>query len=482
MFGQLEQAGVDVTRVGPALNKFFRDTAAAGEDPRDALEGVTQAIAGAETSADALNIATAAFGSEGAQRMVSAIQSGNFELETFGELLGDGTGIVEEQAAATETLADKFNILKNKVLVALGPIAIKIMDAFMGALDKLMPFVDKVIAAIEEFVKTEEFKNFKDTVVDVLKTVGEKIGEIAGAFGDWIKQNPETFLKGLATVIGVALTAAVWSLVGAIAALITPFTLTVAAIALFIAGAIWAYQNVDFFKESVDRWVESAKLFWGLLKDIWNWFANFDLGAVWASISEAVITAFDDTINHVADLTTRITDALYAGLWRFTQWGEDITAKIVDGVGDIAGTIKQKIMDLGSSIYAIGVKMKQWGKDLGRSLVNGIIGIWNKADLKMPRVEVPSWVPRIGGRGFGGFDIFPDIPALAAGGIVTSPTLALIGEAGPEAVVPLNGRHGMGGGVTVNVSGSVIAQDDLVEIIHRALIRTKNRNGSLEFG
>ena len=32
----------------------------------------------------------------------------------------------------------------------------------------------------------------------------------------------------------------------------------------------------------------------------------------------------------------------------------------------------------------------------------------------------------------------PDIPFLAKGGIVTSPTLAMIGEAGPEAVVPLN--------------------------------------------
>jgi hypothetical protein len=33
------------------------------------------------------------------------------------------------------------------------------------------------------------------------------------------------------------------------------------------------------------------------------------------------------------------------------------------------------------------------------------------------------------------------IPAMAAGGIVTKPTLALIGEAGPEAVVPLNRKN-----------------------------------------
>lgn len=40
---------------------------------------------------------------------------------------------------------------------------------------------------------------------------------------------------------------------------------------------------------------------------------------------------------------------------------------------------------------------------------------------------------------------------LASGGIVTAPTLALIGEAGPEAVVPLSGRHGgMGANITIN--------------------------------
>jgi phage-related minor tail protein len=47
------------------------------------------------------------------------------------------------------------------------------------------------------------------------------------------------------------------------------------------------------------------------------------------------------------------------------------------------------------------------------------------------------------------------IPALADGGIVTGPTLALIGEAGPEAVVPLDRMGGMGGNnVTINVQGA----------------------------
>jgi phage-related tail protein len=46
--------------------------------------------------------------------------------------------------------------------------------------------------------------------------------------------------------------------------------------------------------------------------------------------------------------------------------------------------------------------------------------------------------------------------AFANGGIITQPTLALMGEKGPEMVVPLTGPNagaGMGGGVTINVNG-----------------------------
>lgn len=45
------------------------------------------------------------------------------------------------------------------------------------------------------------------------------------------------------------------------------------------------------------------------------------------------------------------------------------------------------------------------------------------------------------------------VPMMANGGIVTGPTFALIGERGPEAVVPLDKLGSMGGGVTINVNG-----------------------------
>ena len=84
-----------------------------------------------------------------------------------------------------------------------------------------------------------------------------------------------------------------------------------------------------------------------------------------------------------------------------------------------------------------------------KAVFNGIARIWNNTVGKLS-FKIPDWVPGIGGNGFS----MPDIPMLADGGIVTAPTLALIGEAGPEAVIPLSQMGSMGGGgVTINVNG-----------------------------
>ena len=84
-----------------------------------------------------------------------------------------------------------------------------------------------------------------------------------------------------------------------------------------------------------------------------------------------------------------------------------------------------------------------------KGIFNGIATIWNNTIGKLS-FKIPSWVPGIGGAGF---DV-PNIPMLADGGIVNSPTLAMIGEAGPEAVVPLDRMGQMGGNnITIHVNG-----------------------------
>ena len=73
---------------------------------------------------------------------------------------------------------------------------------------------------------------------------------------------------------------------------------------------------------------------------------------------------------------------------------------------------------------------------------------------------------------------FDSVPKMADGGIVNSPTLAMIGEAGAEAVVPLDKMGSMGTTVNVNVAGSVISEGQLQSVIQDALYNL-NRSGAV---
>lgn len=68
--------------------------------------------------------------------------------------------------------------------------------------------------------------------------------------------------------------------------------------------------------------------------------------------------------------------------------------------------------------------------------------------------------------------------AMADGGIVNQPTFAMIGEAGSEAVIPLDKMGGFGTTVNVNVAGSVISEGQLQSVIQDALYNL-NRAGSV---
>ena len=215
IFGQLETAGVNVTRVGPALNKFFRDAATAGEDPKEALEGVQQAMLSAGTEAEALNIATAAFGAEGAQRMTSAIRNGSLDLANLNSLMGEGAGLVGEQAEATETFSDKWNTFKNKVLVKLEPLATKLFDKLAEGMEWLesdgIPIVEGLIAKFQEF--SGWFRENQDYIIGALAALGTVIlvavvpPFVAWAAATIIAIAPIILIAAAAAALGVAVVA-----------------------------------------------------------------------------------------------------------------------------------------------------------------------------------------------------------------------------------------------------------------------------------
>jgi hypothetical protein len=103
-----------------------------------------------------------------------------------------------------------------------------------------------------------------------------------------------------------------------------------------------------------------------------------------------------------------------------------------------------------------------------RTAINWIIGRWNGLSF-----DVPDFIPGLPDR-----VTVPQIPMLADGGVVTRPTLAMIGESGPEAVVPLSRAGAMGSTVNLTVNAGFGTDGRRVaETIVSELRRWERANG-----
>ena len=135
----------------------------------------------------------------------------------------------------------------------------------------------------------------------------------------------------------------------------------------------------------------------------------------------------------------------------------------VDIIADVITTmikvIKGVFAILGDLIRGDWKKLWEDAKQIFKDIVNGILSIAETManglvdainrmvqSINSIKFDVPDWIPGIGGKSFGGFNI-PEVPRvtlprLANGGITTGATLAEIGEAGREAVLPLEKNTG----------------------------------------
>jgi hypothetical protein len=113
-------------------------------------------------------------------------------------------------------------------------------------------------------------------------------------------------------------------------------------------------------------------------------------------------------------------------------------------------------------------------------MVNGIIRAYNAIPL-LPDINTISHVnlPSIGGAAEQVAGRM-NLPRMAEGGLVTAPTLALIGESGPEMVVPLDKMRGMGGNVTINVTGGLATSAEIGESVVNALRAYSRSAGPLQ--
>ena len=190
--------------------------------------------------------------------------------------------------------------------------------------------------------------------------------------------------------------------------------------------------------ELVKQIIERVKGVVNEIKDkgLWNWVKEKFKTLLIEPLKNMFLTFWDS-------LPSGIKDALTKAL----NWVKDITAKMVQTIKDIVNKIKDAFKQMGEGI-----------KNSFKTVINGIFGFINSLisgvesainfigkALNKLSWDVPDWVPIIGGKTFG-FNIkevtLKKIPLLATGGIVTQPTKAIIGEAGKEAVLPLENNTG----------------------------------------
>ena len=103
-----------------------------------------------------------------------------------------------------------------------------------------------------------------------------------------------------------------------------------------------------------------------------------------------------------------------------------------------------------------------------------MINALNKIRIKVPEVNIPL-VGRVGGFEIG-LPRIPTIPMLAAGGIIRSGGLALVGEAGPELLNLPRGAQVTplpAGGTTINITGNTFRSRSDIDYLVSELKRLK---------
>ena len=216
----------------------------------------------------------------------------------------------------------------------------------------------------------------------------------------------------------------------------------------FVTTTISLFQKIwdDVLSPIIQPFLETISWLWdkhlkGLIQNIGNFIGKLVNGAL------EIYNKF------IAPLINWLIDKL-APAWSFLS-------NLIVGV---LGTVFGVVSDVFSAIFKIlggvidfitGIFTGNWSKawegvkSIFKGIIDAIAGIF-KAPINLiidginafigglNKIKIPDWVPVVGGMGFH----IDKLPKLAQGGVVDKPTIAMIGEAGKEAVIPLENNTG----------------------------------------
>ena len=201
--------------------------------------------------------------------------------------------------------------------------------------------------------------------------------------------------------------------------------------------------------------------------------------SIWDNVLEPIITPFLETLswlwdNHISKMVEKVGDfvgkLVNGALEIYNKFIQPIVTWILEKlspvfsylgslISGVLGSVLGVVSDVFGAIFGIlggvidfitgiftGNWKKAWNgvKDVFKNIVDGLVGIFkfpinliidgiNAFISGLNKIKIPDWVPAVGGKGIN----IPKIPKLARGGIIDSPTIAMVGEAGKEAVMPL---------------------------------------------
>ena len=430
-----------------AVNVELIDSEGNMRDADDIINELSQSEEGL-TQAEQLRNASVLFGKQNLAGMLAIINASEEDYNKLTEAIYNSDGAAEDMAdTMIDNLGGDLTILGSK----LQAIQIEIYEKFEPALRKIAEKVGEVMDTILEKIDVvyPVIENAVNWVVDHGAELMATIAGVATAVGTFMliinKQAIITaFTTGLSTItkaFGLLNTTM----------LANPVGLIVAAIAgLVVAFAVLWNKSDKFRNFWINLWESIKSTFSGFIDSIiigWETISSFFSDA-WDSFK----VGWNSIIDSVKKIWNDFTDSIKVG-WDSIKNGavktwdgiKNTFAHVADWFHDKFSTAWQKVKDIFSAGGEVFAGIKEGILSAFKNVVNGLIRGINTI-IAIPFNAINDTLDRISTIDIAGFRPFenlvsrftvPEIPQLAKGGIVSKPTIAQIGEAGSEAIIPL---------------------------------------------
>lgn len=342
--------------------------------------------------------------------MRALIKSGASTDEVFSKLNETFGGASAEYAKTYEGQLKRVNVAldesKETIGAALLPAFSSLLEFVTGS---VVPGLSKLGDILQKDGIVGGLQRIFTGAVEWLASTGfpmlrDKLAELGGALVDWIAPRIVPALKALGDFIAAA---ANWLLETGLPTLVDKLQ-------------EWGQAFVDWIEPNI---VPMLRALGELIGKIGVWLIG-------------------TAVPKLVELAGRLA-------WSLTKWAFDLAPEVIRGLGEMVFEIVKKIPEMA---IKLGKGFADLGLGLGRSLVNGMIDMVNGLIGRLNSLlEFTIPVPF-------GPDIrvnAPDlanIPKLAEGGLVMGPQVALIGEAGPELVVPLDKLGQVGGRASYQIT------------------------------